>query len=254
MASTIAGYQLISRNLVRSLEQIARKPDVSRDTSYYLAHIGEVKSADDFIKDYRLFSYAMKAYGLSDMTYAKAFLHKVLTEGISGSTTFVDARYREFAAAFDFASLGEYATQTEAATSGTVGKYLRQTLEEDAGQENEGVRLALYFERKAPGIKNAYQILSDKALMRVVQTALGISPLTATADIDKQAAMLTEKIDFADFQNPEKLRTFLQRFSTMWETENGQATSPPSILINQPIEAGISATTLASLQRLKLGR
>jgi len=94
-------------------------------------------------KDYRLFSYAMKAYGLSDMTYAKAFLHKVLTEGISGSTTFVDARYREFAAAFDFASLGEYATQTEAATSGTVGKYLRQTLEEDAGQENEGVRLAL---------------------------------------------------------------------------------------------------------------
>ena len=90
MASTIAGYQLISRNLVRSLEQIARKPDVSSDTSYYLAHIGEVKSADEFIKDYRLFSYAMKAYGLSDMTYAKAFLHKVLTEGISGSTTFAN--------------------------------------------------------------------------------------------------------------------------------------------------------------------
>ena len=258
MASTIAGYQLISRNLVRSLEQIARKPDVSSDTSYYLAHIGEVKSADEFIKDYRLFSYAMKAYGLSDMTYAKAFLHKVLTEGISGSTTFanklVDVRYREFAAAFDFASLGEYATQTDSATSGTVGRYLRQALEEDAGQENEGVRLALYFERKAPGIKNAYQILSDKALLKVVQTELGISPLTAMADIDKQAAMLTEKLDFADFQNIEKLRTFLQRFSVMWETESGQATSPPSILINQPIEAGISATTLASLQNLKFGR
>ena len=74
------------------------------------------------------------------------------------------------------------------------------------------------------------------------------------ADIDKQAAMLTEKLDFADFQNIEKLRTFLQRFSVMWETESGQATSPPSILINQPIEAGISATTLASLQNLKFGR
>ena len=90
MVSTIASYQLISRNLVRSLEQTARKPDVSRDTSYYLAHIGEVKSVDEFIKDYRLFSYAMKAHGLSDMTYAKAFLRKVLTEGISSSTSFAN--------------------------------------------------------------------------------------------------------------------------------------------------------------------
>ena len=176
-----------------------------------------MKSADEFVKDYRLFSYAMKAYGLSDMTYAKAFLHKVLTEGISSSTTFanklVDTRYREFAAAFDFASLGEYATQTEPATSGTVGKYLRQALEEDAGQENEGVRLALYFERKAPAIKNAYQILSDKALLKVVQTALGISPLTAMADVDKQAAMLTEK-------------TRLRGFS-----ESGEAADVPSALL-----------------------
>jgi hypothetical protein len=65
---------MISSNLVRSLQQTARQPDVSRDTVYYLAHIGDVKSIDDFIGDSRLFSYAMKAYGLSDMTYAKAFI------------------------------------------------------------------------------------------------------------------------------------------------------------------------------------
>lgn len=257
MASTIASYQLISRNLVRSLEQVARKRDVSRETSWYLAHIGEVKSADEFTKDDRLFSYAMKAYGLADMTCAKAFLRKVLTEGISGSTTvankLVDARYREFAAAFDFASLGEYATQTASATSATVARYLHQTLEEDAGQQDEGIRLALYFERKAPGIRNAYDILADKALLKVAQTALGISPLTAMADVDKQAAMLTDRIDFTDFQAPEKLRKFLQRFSVIWETEDRQATSSSSVVVGHPIEAGISATTLAILQDLKLG-
>jgi len=152
--------------------------------------------------------------------------------------------------------LGENATNTTAAQSGTVEKYVRQALEESAGAQNEGVRLALYFQRKATNITNAYQILSDKALLRVVQTALGISPLTAMADIDKQAAMLTKRINFADFHTSEKLRTFLQRFATMWETENGQTTSTttPSILINQPIEMGINANTLASLQNLKLGR
>ena len=73
MVSTIASYQLISQNLTRSLEQTAKKPDVSRETAYYQAHIGDVKSIDEFVNDYRLFSYAMKAYGLSDMVYAKAF-------------------------------------------------------------------------------------------------------------------------------------------------------------------------------------
>ena len=132
---------------------------------------------------------------------------------------------------------------------------MRQALEENAGAQNEGVRLALYFQRKASNITNAYQVLADKALLKVVQTALGISPLTAMADVDKQAAMLTAKIDFTDFQSPEKLQTFLQRFSAMWESENGQATSTtPSILVNQPIEMGINADTLASLQTLKVGR
>jgi hypothetical protein len=259
MVSTIASYQLISNNMKRSLEQAANKPDVSRETAYYRAHIGDVKSVEEFIGDYRLFSYAMKAHGLSDMVYAKAFLRKVLTEGTSDSSSFanklVDTRYRDFAKAFNFSSLGGQATHTTAATSGTVDKYFRQALEEDAGTTNEGVRLALYFERKAPTITTPYQLLSDKALLQVVQTAFGISPTTAMADIDKQAAMLTKRIDFAEFQDPEKLRKFLQRFSAMWESENGQTTSTtPSILINQPIATGISADTLASLQNLKLGR
>ena len=111
--------------------------------------------------------------------------------------------------------------------------------------------------RKAPTIKNAFQILSDNALTQVVQTALGISPLTSMADVDKQSAMLTKQINFADFQDPAKLKTFLQRFSASWESQNGDptaSTTTPSILINQPIEMGINADTLASLQNLKIGR
>jgi len=260
MVSTLASYQLIASNLDRSLKQTANKPDISRDTAYYLAHIGDVKSIDDFIGDYKLFSYAMKAYGLSDMVYAKAFLRKVLTEGVSNSKSFanqlVDTRYREFAKAFDFASLGSKATSTTAATSGTVDKYVRQSLEQDAGSKDEGVRLALYFQRKAPNIKTAYQILADKALLQVVQTAFGISSTTAMASVDKQAAMLGSKINFSDFQDPAKLQKFLQRFSVMWDTTNNQANSTtlPSILLNRSLTTGVSASTLASLQNLKLGR
>ena len=68
---------------------------------------------------------------------------------------------------------------------------MRQTLEENAGAQNEGVRLALYFQRKAEASKSAYEILADPALLKVVQTALGIPPETGTQDIDRQAALIS---------------------------------------------------------------
>jgi len=194
------------------------------------------------------------------MTYAKAFMHRVLTEGVASATTFAnklsDTRYSEFATAFDFAKLGDKATSTTAAQVGTIEKYVRQQLEEDAGSQNEGVRLALYFERKAPKITNIYQILADPALLKVAQIALGVSSMTSMADVDKQANMLSAKIDITDFRTPEKLQKFLQRFSAMWETENGTSTaqSTPSILITQPLEMGLSTDVLTTLQNLKLGQ
>src|SRR5262245_51082128 len=188
MLSTIADYLRISTDMGKSLTLTAEKPDVSRDTDYFLAHIGNVKTIDDFLKDYRLYSYAMKAYGLSDMTYAKAFMRKVLTEGVSDSDAFAnkltDTRYRQFATAFNFAALGDQATQTTAATTGTATQYVTQTMEEKAGDQNEGLRLALYFTRKASTITSAYQILADKALTQVVQTAMGWSSTISSSDID----------------------------------------------------------------------
>jgi hypothetical protein len=259
MLSTIASYQSISNNIARSLSNTAKKPDVSRETAYYLANIGKVTTIDGFLNNYRLFSYAMKAYGLSDMTYAKAFMRKVLTEGTSSGSSFAnqlsDPRYREFARAFDFATLGSKATQASAAQNGTTDKYIQQVMEEDAGAQNDGVRLALYFARKASSITSPMQVLADPALVKVVQTALGLSPTVSMTDIDHQAAMLSKQINFADFQDPEKVKRFTQRFAAMWDAN--QATSDPSssnvpqILIGQPAQAGIDSDILSKLQNLK---
>jgi hypothetical protein len=264
MLSTIADYQRISKDMNRSLSLTAKKPDVSRETAYYLANIGKVTSIDDFLKDYRLFSYAMKAHGLSDMIYAKAFMRKVLTEGTSSTNSFAnklsDPRYREFANAFNFALLGSHATHTSAAQTGTASQYVQQVMEQDAGNQNEGVRLALYFTRKASSIKNSYQILADKALTQVVQTALGLSPTVSSADIDKQASMLSKLITFSDFQDPAKVSRFAQRFAAMWDASQAAggigstASSAALILIGQSTPTGMDSDMLTKLQSLRLGR
>jgi hypothetical protein len=260
LLTTLATYGLIVRDLPRSLETTAAKPQVAREAAHYLERIGNVKSVDDFLADDRVYAFAMKAFGLGDMTYAKAFMRKVLTEGTDKPDSFAnslsDRRYREFAETFNFARYGETATVFDRTRQGTVDRYVRQTLEEDAGVQNEGVRLALYFERKASGIQSAYAILADPALLKVVQTTLGLSPANSAADIDRQAEMISARLDIEDLKDPDKLAKFLTRFATLWELGNAAAapTAPASaVLFAQPLEAGIGADLLASLQNLRLG-
>jgi len=66
--------------------------------------------------------------------------------------------------------------------------------------------------------------------------------------------MISAKLDVDDLKDPEKLASFLNRFASLWELEN--PTSPPAspaLLFTQPLELGIGADLLASLQNLKLG-
>lgn len=261
MLTTLASYRLASTNLNRSLAAAAEQPQVARETEYYRDNIGNVKSIDDFMADDRLFKYAMKAYGLEDMNYAKAFMRKVLTEGIdtnkSFANTLADPRYKEFAKVFDFKSYGETTTQWPDVKQGTIDRYMRQTVEEDAGDQNgEGVRLALYFERNAAKITSPMAILADKALLKVAQTALGLPESMSLLDLDKQVDMISKKLDVADFQDPEKVKDFLTRFSAMYDINNAEATasqSPAVILMSQPTESFISVDLLTNLQKLKLG-
>ncbi|TIR43652.1 MAG: DUF1217 domain-containing protein, partial [Mesorhizobium sp.] len=97
MLNTYTSYQLIAKDIPKAIDQVESQPVVKRDTDYYLANIGNVKSIDDFVNNTRLFNYAMKAYGLEDMAYAKAFMVKALKEGVSDSDSFAnklsDKRY-----------------------------------------------------------------------------------------------------------------------------------------------------------------
>ncbi len=258
MLSTSASFRLISTNLERSLTTVAEQPVASREIAYYRENISNVKTIDDFMGDYRLFRFAMKAFGLEEMSYAKGLIRKLLEQGTETQDTLanqlVDPRYRELANTFNFVRFEAATTSFSDATSGTVDRYVRQTLEEDAGSSNEGVRLALYFERKAAELEGPFDVLGDRALLQVVQTATGISPATAAQPIDKQAEEIEKRVDLSELQDPEKLGEFLARFTTLWELQNPSNTaSTPQIAVLQPATFGIDVGTLMSLQNIRLG-
>jgi hypothetical protein len=254
---TYVSYQLIMKDLTGAIGRVGKQPVVSRETEYYLKNIGKIKTAEEFVADRRLFTYAMKAFGLEEMAYAKAFMLKAMNEGVADPDSFAnrltDKRYAEFVKTFNFHALGEATTGMSAARELTVERYMRQSLEDSEGEQNTGVKLALYFQRKAPTASSYYAMLGDKALAQVLYKAFNLPDAFAMADIDRQVAFFESRMDIADFKDPVKLDRFVKRFTAMWDAteETAAVTSPISILLDKPAEAGISTSLLLQLQQMK---
>jgi len=258
--SVALSYRLISSNLDRQLEITSKQGPVKLESEYYLENHRNVSSIDEFLEDTRLFTTAMKAFGLEDMAFAKGYMRKILEEGMSdprslGNRT-TDVRIKEFARAFDFETYGDL-TMTRAATGQqVVDMFVRQQLEVTAGAlDGEGVRLALYFERMAGDINSSYDILADKALTQVVRTALGLPKEFSAADIDRQAAALDKRLEGIDFTDPEQVTNFLTRFTTLWDATEVVTRDP---ILNLFAAGGGTSSTVSlslamTLSSLRLG-
>ena len=257
MLTTSAIYRTITRDIDRSLAQTAARPSVALESDYYLKHIGSVTSIDDFLKDTRLFNFAMKAFGLEDMAYAKGFMRKILSDGVSDSKSLAnrlaDDRFVAFARTFDFATKGEETTASTDARQGVVDRYVRQSLEVSAGEDNEGVRLALYFQREAPQVSSAYGILADAALWQVVKTVFGFPDEMANADIEKQAQAVSQRLDIADLKDPAKLDRLIARFTAVWDATDTSAQDPVLSLFSTSSQPTVDLDLIMTLKSLKYG-
>lgn len=254
--TTVTDYQLLTKNLDKSLARVATRADVKREAEYFLKRIGEIDTIEDFLKDDRAYRFAMTAHGLKDMIYGKAFMKKVLTEGIDGRNAFAvqlaDQRFRDFAETFNFARHGKTATTFTKAQQGTVDKFVRITLEDEAGKSDEGVRLALYFKRKAPQVTSIFGLMGDPALYKVVQTALGLPQASSSIDVDRQAAMIGAKIDIETIKDGSGIEPLLARFTARWQMANSTAAaSVPPVGLSQNLLTTVDTSTLIALQSLR---
>ncbi len=171
--STYTSYLVLNRDINSSLSRVAKQGDVALNTAYYEENIGKVTTAEEFVNDYRLFSYAMKAYGLEEMTYAKAFMQKVLESDPNDATSFAntltDTRYAEFAKAYNFS--GDMAkAQTSAQTDNLVTAYQDSFTQEEADIKSE----TAYFQGKIGSVDNVNDIIGNDRLRNYVLESFGL--------------------------------------------------------------------------------
>jgi len=261
--SYISGY---SANAVLGLSGAAKDKalsDAKTAATTFATDITSVKSASDFLGNKDLVSFVLKANGIDPKTVTGDTLKKAFAADPADPKSFLNtdagAAFKSIVSAFNFDTSGKLTTeklgtaQNEGARLATDDLYLHQTLESQQGDSNEGVRLALYFQRKAPDIRSMYDIMSDSALYQVVTTAFNLPSSISNMDVTDQATMLAKFVNVSDLHDPDKLNHFLQRFSAMYDLANNKSTGSTALSILQSSSSGvgISGDTLLSIAQLQ---
>ncbi len=236
-----------------------QKDAAQKEASYYNGQMQKLDTVDDLLGDKRLVNFILQSKGIDPDTLSKDTMKKLFASDLKDPKSFansqVDPRLREIVAGFNFDVSGniiqtdEEGIQSRGEILNTEALYLNQSLEEQSGEENPGIRLALYFARKAPDINSAYDILGDTALLEVFRTAFELPKEMSSMNIDKQAALVERNLKLEDLGDSDKLAKFINRFTALYDLANDTGGSTLSLYSRG--STSISADTLFTLAQLK---
>ena len=270
LAQSQSEITLMAQNYVKMQTRYgntAAKAPATDDMNYYTKTIQGIDSVDGLLSDSKLVKVMVGSYGFDPAKVTKDFLKKVFSSDLSDPKSFAntqtDQRWAQMAGAFNFdsktgkiATLDQSGAMDRRARIATVDNYYQQTLETEAGDDNAGTRLALYFQRMAPTITSAYDILADQALLQFFKTSNNLPDGFSTLPIDTQAAKVKSVMNLKDLSDPEKVQSMVKKFTALYDIQNGGTTSGAtalSILSPSSSGASLSADTLFTLSQLKLG-
>lgn len=234
------------------------KAAAEAEAVYYRTQLQSLETVDQLLADVRLKNVLLVAEGLRPVDVTSDMLRAVLISDLDDPNSFANQRpeigFQKIAGSFNFDADGfirsnsSQSVQNERGLVETQRLYLTQSIEEEAGQDSLGARLALYFQRMAPTLTSNFEILADDALAQFVRIAFSISNETASSDIDKQKAMLDRYLDIDDLLDPEKVETLVQRFLALYDIDNG-AQDPVLTLMSG--NTSINFETVATLAQLR---
>ncbi|MCJ9671320.1 MULTISPECIES: DUF1217 domain-containing protein [unclassified Neorhizobium] len=257
-------YILRKSRFMEGDELKAARAKAQTEAKYYTDAMQRIGSRDELLADRKTLDILLISKGIDPSKVTNDFLKKAFNSDPADPKSFVntqtDKRFAQLVGTFNFDSKGEIdrSSAGEAQNGGEVvatqDLYVRQLLENQQGEENPGVRLALYFERMSDSITDPYVILGDEALKEFFRVTFSLPAEIANMDVDQQAKIVKNKLNLEDLSDPEKVKKLVQRFTIMYDLENGQNTaSAVSILSSDGSSVGISSDTLWALSQIRMG-
>lgn len=193
------GWKLLQRTLDTQQTAFSKSTELQRSRDYFTENISTVRSAEDLVKNYKLLSVALRAFGLDDDLNNRFFIRKVLEADPQDKASLVnrlpDKRYAKLNAAFAFWDTPG-ATASKLPTATIADMYTTRSFEKNIGQQHQEIELALNAKRELAEIGSAtvsndtkwLQIIASKPLRKVFEGAFNLGKNFASLPIDRQVA------------------------------------------------------------------
>lgn len=230
-SGTYTAWMTLQRTATKQREVHANQASMKRDEAYFRENIGKVKSAEDLVKDRRLLSVALGAFGLEGDINNRYFIKKVLEDGILDSKALghrlQDKRYLALATAFNFPKDAAPSTSISTFADKILPDWKERSFELAVGEVNNNLRLAMNAQREIAALAKKdmgeaaswYTIMGQTPLRQIFETAFNLPTSFGLLNVERQKDILSQKASayFGDssvkqFSDPEKLDKLLKTY------------------------------------------
>lgn len=248
----ISGWAILQKNSAAIEKTYAADGSDKNDINYFTKVAPKLTTPDALLKDYRALSFVVSSFGLGAQVDQTAILRKLMTEDPANPKSLAmqlsDERYRKFATALAIWAPPPFSTQST--IDSIVAGYKQQSFENSLGRDNGALQEATYFTKNALGAVKLSQLMTDKPLLDVVRTALGIPDAFSNLDYTQQVAILAPRVDMKQFATPEGVTKFVTKYLVMDQLKQSQSASEPMLSLfsgsGDGSSQGLPLTVLAS--------
>lgn len=250
----LTGWAFLQSTYDRQFENFNKDPILERDNEYFMENIGNVKTAEDLVSDYRLLEVALNAFGLASEIDSKAMIQKVLEDGSEADDALAnklgDDRWIDFTDAFKFGPGLAPVTGLTYKMQEIADKNVVQSFEDAVGAQDVSMQIALYAERELVDLVTFddegeelsitgqwLNIIGQPQLQSMMQTTLGLPSDLALLDIDQQVDIMQDAAkkrfgsdDLKMFSDPEEMKTLINTYLARTELEAYQSSNSSASL------------------------
>ncbi|MGH1466649.1 MAG: DUF1217 domain-containing protein [Cognatishimia sp.] len=230
---------LVDRTRDRQMESLKSEAQHQRLAEGFRERIASITTPEEFVKDFEVYSFVMKAHDLEDEIYGKGMIRKILESDPDDDRSLVNRLTNS-----DFSALHE----TMGFTTGSgpqipdfadtawqdamVDRYFETTFRVENAEQNQTVGTVLELREKVADIDNWFDVLKDKELTEFFQRALFLPEEMSGLDVDKQAKVFEKKFDLEKLSDPDEIDRLVTRFIAISDILDPPQTTYNSVAIS----------------------
>jgi hypothetical protein len=200
----------------RGTERLAREPETARVIDSFRKAIAGARDLDTALRDPRVQAVLLPALGLSDAAGQNGLILRALKadpaerDGLLSRLS--DTRWRDAARTLDLGRRGLAGLRDGAVQQRLAEGFTQFRWRQAQDRTTPGVADALYFQGRAPEVRDVFNVLGDPVLRRVVTGALGLPEQLAIQPVETQARAITSRLPIEKLRDPREVQRLAERY------------------------------------------